>query len=112
MTYLYAVYVIPQFAVAVLAVRHVRSDFASPPSKRFVGGLTAFAVLAPHLWPAFLPLRNFVVWTALPLQFVVSFYIAFYQIIWSPRAAPPAPRDIPRESPVGKPNAGSDTPEA
>jgi len=78
--YLYVLLIV----TVVLTVRHLRSDRASSRSKRLAGGLTTFAILAPFLWPAFLPLRGFVPWGALVLQFAISGYIAFHQAIWPP----------------------------
>lgn len=64
----------------VLAVRHVRSIGPSLRSKRFVGGVAAFAVLAPYLWPLFLPLAGVIVILCLFLQLALSLYLVFHHI--------------------------------
>ena len=62
----------------VLAVRHVRANYASNLSKRLVGGLAAVSVLAPYIGPGFLAL------IALFLQFAVCLYVIFHQAAWGP----------------------------
>jgi hypothetical protein len=73
-------------ATVVLAVRHVRSTYASSRSKRLVGGLAAFSILAPYLWPGFLPLVGWVVLACPFLQLAIGFYIIFHQAVWCPDA--------------------------
>jgi hypothetical protein len=66
-------------ATVILAVRHVRSTYASGRSKGLVGSLAAFAILAPYLWPGFL-----VVLASPVLQLALGFYVVFHQAVWSP----------------------------
>jgi hypothetical protein len=70
----------------VLVVRHLRSDYASGRSKRLVGVSAAVCLLAPRVWPAFLPSLAPVALASLVLQFLVCFYIVFYQAAWRPDA--------------------------
>ena len=65
-------------ATIALAVRHIRSTYASNHSKRLVGGLAAVSVLAPYLGPGFVAL------VALFLQFAVCLYVIFHQAAWCP----------------------------
>jgi hypothetical protein len=83
MLYGYVVLVV----TAVLAVRHARAPYASRRSKRMVGGLAAASVLAPYLWPSFLPSGAWVPLASLSLQFGVCFYVLFHQAAWRPEAA-------------------------
>ena len=71
-------------ATVVLAVRHVRSTYASDRSKRLVGGLATVSLLAPYTWPSFLPLVALVLLVSSCLQFAVCFYLIFYQATWCP----------------------------
>lgn len=68
----------------VLTLRHVRSTYASARSKRLVGGLAAFSVLAPSLWPSFLHLFWLVDRVAVALRWGICFYVIFHQVVWSP----------------------------
>ncbi len=65
-------------ATVILAIRHVRSAFASNRSKCLVGGLAAVSIVALFFGPSFLPLA------ALFLQFAVCIYVIFHQVIWRP----------------------------
>jgi hypothetical protein len=78
--YLYVILIL----TIVLAIRHVRSTYASTRSKRLVGGLAAFSVLAPSLWPSFLPLFWLIYQIAVALRWVICFYVIFHQVVWSP----------------------------
>jgi hypothetical protein len=69
-------------ATVVLAVRHVRAAYASSRSQYLVGSVAAVSVLAPYLWPRFLPLAALVPLVSLCLQFAVCFYVIFYQVAW------------------------------
>jgi hypothetical protein len=69
-------------ATGVLAVRHIRSTCASSRSKYLVGGLAAFTVLAPYLWPRFLPLAGWVSMVSMYLQLAICFYIIFHQAVY------------------------------
>jgi hypothetical protein len=71
-------------ATVVLAVRHVRSTYASNRSKCLVGGLTAVSILAIYLWPSFLPLAALVPLISLFLQLAVCFYLIFHHAAWGP----------------------------
>jgi hypothetical protein len=73
-------------AVLVLAVRHIRSTYASSRSKLLVAGLTAFGVLAPYLWSGFLPFAGLVSLTCPVIQLAVGFYLAFHEAVWRPDA--------------------------
>jgi hypothetical protein len=68
----------------VLAVRHVRSTYASSRSKCIVAGLAAASLLAPYFWPSFLPLAAVVPLGSMVLQLAVCFYIIFHQTVWRP----------------------------
>jgi len=68
-------------ATVVLVVRHVRATFASSRSKYLVGGLAAFTVLAPYLWPRFLPLAGWVALISMWLQLAICFYVIFHQVV-------------------------------
>lgn len=80
-------------ATVVLALRHVRSTCASSRSKGVVGGLAAFTVLGPYLWPGFVPGGWLVSLACFALQLPLGFYVVFHQAVWSPdgssRAGPP-----------------------
>jgi hypothetical protein len=67
-------------ATVVLAVRYVRSSGPSDRSKHLVGSLAAFAVLAPYLWPRFLPLAGVVALMCLFLQFSLSLCLVLHQM--------------------------------
>lgn len=69
-------------ATAVLAVRHVRSTYASIRSKRLVGGLAAFSILAPYLWLRFLPLVGLVVFLCMWLPMAICVYVIFHQAVY------------------------------
>jgi hypothetical protein len=69
------------FAVAVLVVRHIRSASASTRSKRIVGGLAAFSLLAPYLWPSFLPLAGQVGPATMWLPVALGVYVVFHEKI-------------------------------
>jgi len=69
-------------ATAVLALRHVRSTYASIRSKCLVGGVAAFSVLAPYLWPRFFPLAGWVGLVSMFLQVAICFYVVFYQAVY------------------------------
>jgi hypothetical protein len=69
-------------ATVVLALRHVRSADASRRSKGLVGGLAAFAVLAPGLWPSFFPGTALVLLVCPLLQWATCFYVILHQTIW------------------------------
>jgi hypothetical protein len=62
----------------VLAIRHIRSGYASNLSKRLVGGLAAVSVLALYMGPGFLAL------VALVLQLAVCLYVIFQQAARGP----------------------------
>ena len=81
----------------VLVDRHLCSDRVPPRSKRLVGRLAAFAVLAPFLWPTFLPLRGFVNLAALVLQLAIGVYVAFYPLVRSSKPEPLASHLPPTE---------------
>jgi hypothetical protein len=65
---------------ANLAARYVCSYDPSPRSRCAVGGLAAFAVLAPYHWPTFLPFAGAVAILCLFLQFALSLYLVLHHI--------------------------------
>ena len=69
-------------ATAVLAFRHFRSTYASGRSKYLVGGLAAFSVLAPYLWPRFFPLAGWVDLVSMFLQGAICLYVIFCQTVY------------------------------
>jgi hypothetical protein len=70
-------------ATVVLALRHARSSHASRRSKGLVGGLAAFAVLAPGLWPSFLPGAALVLLACPLLQWATCIYVILHQTVWT-----------------------------
>jgi hypothetical protein len=71
---------------AILAVRHVRSDYASKRSKCLVGGVAAITILAPYL-PNFLPLVGLLVLVSMYLQMALCGYVIFHQAIYDDEAS-------------------------
>jgi hypothetical protein len=69
-------------ATVVLAIRHVRSTYASSRSKCLVAGLAAFSVLAPYLWPTFLPLAGWVISVSMFLPWAICVYVIFHQAVY------------------------------
>jgi len=71
--------------LVVFVIRHVRSTYASNRSKCLVGGLAAFTILAPYLWPRSFPLvGSYVGMLSFPLQVVIAVYLTFHEAIWRP----------------------------
>jgi hypothetical protein len=71
-------------ATVVIAIRHVRSSYASNVSKALVAGFAAFSVSGPFAWPRFLPGDPFVPLFCLFLQFAVCFYVIIHRAAWRP----------------------------
>jgi hypothetical protein len=84
----------------VLALRHVCCTYASDRSKCLVGGLVAASVLAPYLWPSFLPSVILFILASPFLQIAIGVYVIFHQTIWCPEEErPKASRMLQRANP-------------
>jgi hypothetical protein len=66
-------------AAGALVVRHLGSASASTRSKHIVGSLTAFSLLAPYLWPRFLPLAGLVALATTWLPLALGVYVVFHE---------------------------------
>ena len=90
-------------AVVVLALRHIRSAYATPRSKTLVGGLATFSILAPFLLPRLLPNLAILLVVCEFLPMVIAIYIAFYDAVNAPfDELGKAPRPSDESNPVGK----------